>query len=53
METLVRQANPEVDAAAAERLTALVEGLSERWHSGLADPATRELLAGAIARELG
>lgn len=55
VETLVRQANPEIDAAAAaERLTALVEGLSERWHSGsLTLRRARELLAGAIARELG
>lgn len=55
VETLVRQANPELDAgAAAERLTALVEGLSERWHSGsLTLQRARELLAGAIARELG
>lgn len=54
VETLVRQANPEVDAAAAaERLTALVEGVSERWHSGsLTLQRARELLAGAIAREL-
>ncbi|MEV6714460.1 TetR/AcrR family transcriptional regulator [Lentzea sp. NPDC051208] len=55
VEALVCQANPEVDAAAAaERLTALVEGLSERWHSGsLTLQRARELLAGAIARELG
>ncbi|SMC84056.1 TetR/AcrR family transcriptional regulator [Lentzea albidocapillata] len=55
VETLVRQADPELDAAAAaERLTALVEGLSERWHSGsLTLQRARELLAGAIARELG
>ncbi|WP_067719808.1 TetR/AcrR family transcriptional regulator [Nocardia yamanashiensis] len=44
-----------VDAtAAAERLTALIEGLSERWHSGsLALDRARELLAGAITAELG
>lgn len=55
VETLVRQANPDVDAAAAaERLTALVEGLSERWHSGsLTLERARELLSGAIERELG
>lgn len=55
VETLVRQANPDVDAAAvAERLTALVEGLSERWHSGsMTLRRARELLSGAIARELG
>jgi AcrR family transcriptional regulator len=39
---------------AAERLTALIDGLSARWHAGL---ITREraceLLEGAIARELG
>jgi AcrR family transcriptional regulator len=54
VETLVRQANPDVDAAAAaERLTALVEGLSERWHSGSTTlDRARELLSGAIAREL-
>ncbi|MFB7876086.1 TetR/AcrR family transcriptional regulator [Nocardia sp. NPDC056064] len=40
-------------ADAAERLTALVEGLSERWHSGsLTLARARELLAGAIALEL-
>ncbi|MFI6102156.1 TetR/AcrR family transcriptional regulator [Lentzea sp. NPDC051213] len=55
VETLVRQANPDVDAAAAaERLTALVEGLSERWHSGSVTlDRARELLSGAIGRELG
>ncbi|MFC9893625.1 TetR/AcrR family transcriptional regulator [Nocardia sp. NPDC127579] len=44
-----------VDAAdSAERLTALVEGLSERWHSGsLTLERARELLSGAIALELG
>ncbi|MFD9697854.1 TetR/AcrR family transcriptional regulator [Lentzea sp. NPDC059081] len=54
VETLVRQANPDVDAvAAAERLTALVEGLSERRHSGsLTVERARELLSGAIGREL-
>lgn len=54
VESLVRQASPRVDAAAAaERLTALVEGLSERWHSGsLTLDRARELLAGAIGREL-
>ncbi|MEV6102202.1 TetR/AcrR family transcriptional regulator [Nocardia sp. NPDC051981] len=45
----------DLDAAAvAERLTALVEGLSERWHSGsLTLDRARTLLAGAIAAELG
>ncbi|MFF2088181.1 TetR/AcrR family transcriptional regulator [Nocardia sp. NPDC058176] len=39
--------------ATAERLTALVEGLSERWHSGtLALPRARQLLTGAIELEL-
>ncbi|MFS8099193.1 TetR/AcrR family transcriptional regulator [Lentzea alba] len=52
---LVREADPGVDAsAAAERLTALVEGLSERWHSGsLPLERARELLAGAVRQELG
>jgi AcrR family transcriptional regulator len=52
---LVRQVDPGLDAlAAAERLTALVEGLSERRHSGSLTPQrARELLAGAIGRELG
>ncbi|WP_371927760.1 TetR/AcrR family transcriptional regulator [Lentzea sp. HUAS12] len=55
VEILVRQADPDVDAAAvAERLTALVEGLSERWHSGsLTLLRARELLTGAVERELG
>ncbi|OHU23892.1 TetR family transcriptional regulator [Mycobacteroides chelonae] len=39
---------------AAERLTSLVEGLSERWHSGsLTLPRARALLSGAISIELG
>ncbi|WP_037304982.1 TetR/AcrR family transcriptional regulator [Amycolatopsis orientalis] len=39
--------------AAAERLTGLVEGLSERWLSGSMEPdRARELLRGAIALEL-
>jgi AcrR family transcriptional regulator len=39
--------------AAAERLTALVEGLSARWLAGVIErEQARELLAGAIAREL-
>lgn len=38
----------------AERLTALVEGLSERWLSGsLGLERARDLLRGAIAAELG
>ncbi|WP_257015919.1 TetR/AcrR family transcriptional regulator [Rhodococcus sp. ACS1] len=60
-ETLIRHAqaaglaNPAVDpVAAGERLTALVEGLSERWLSGSTTPErARELLAGAIIVELG
>jgi AcrR family transcriptional regulator len=40
-------------AASAERLTTLVEGLSERWHSGsITLDRARELLAGAITLEL-
>ncbi|MFE7721298.1 hypothetical protein ACFU44_19895 [Nocardia rhizosphaerihabitans] len=39
---------------AAERLTALVEGLSERWHSGSLDlTRARQLLTGAIQLEVG
>ncbi|MFD6970036.1 TetR/AcrR family transcriptional regulator [Streptomyces sp. NPDC059949] len=39
---------------AAERLTALVEGLSERWLSGsLTLDRARELLTGAVEAELG
>lgn len=51
---VIRRARPEVDAvAAAERLTSLVEGLSERWLSGSLELArVRELLGGAIALEL-
>lgn len=40
-------------AAAAVRLTALVEGISDRWHSGsLTLGRARELLTGAIKLEL-
>jgi AcrR family transcriptional regulator len=44
----------DVDAqACAERLTALVDGLSARWLAGIATrERARELLAAAIAREL-
>jgi AcrR family transcriptional regulator len=44
----------DVDAkACAERLTALVDGLSARWLAGVATrERARELLAAAIAREL-
>ncbi|MFC7449351.1 TetR/AcrR family transcriptional regulator [Rhodococcus daqingensis] len=60
-ETLIRHAqaaglaNPTVDPAdAGERLTALVEGLSERWLSGsMTLERARDLLAGAITVELG
>ncbi|KUJ65896.1 TetR family transcriptional regulator [Streptomyces albus subsp. albus] len=47
-------AGPEVDPeAAAERLTALVEGLSERWLSGTTSlQRAHELLREAIALEL-
>ena len=46
---------PQVDArAAAERLTALVDGLSNRWLAGALDrERARELLAAAIDREVG
>ncbi|MFE3026752.1 TetR/AcrR family transcriptional regulator [Nocardia tengchongensis] len=41
-------------SGAAERLTALVEGLTARWLSGSTTvERTRELLSGAIATELG
>ncbi|MCP9624699.1 TetR/AcrR family transcriptional regulator [Nocardia otitidiscaviarum] len=61
IETLIRDAQDSGDlhagidaAAAAERLTALTEGLSERWHSGsLTLDRARELLSGAITLELG
>ncbi|MFC4602558.1 TetR/AcrR family transcriptional regulator [Rhodococcus kronopolitis] len=60
-ETLIRaaqaagRANPTASAAdAAERLTSLVEGLSERWLSGsMTLDRARELLAGAVVVELG
>jgi AcrR family transcriptional regulator len=60
IETLIRQAkdtstiHPGIDSsAAAERLTALVEGLSERWHSGsITFDRARELLTEAIGLEL-
>ncbi|MEV6235905.1 TetR/AcrR family transcriptional regulator [Lentzea sp. NPDC051838] len=47
---LVGEIDPELDAdAVAERLTALVEGLSVRWHSGtLSLGRARELLEGAL-----
>ena len=46
--------NGTVDArAAAERLTALVDGLSARWLAGMIErERARELLAGAMTREL-
>ncbi|MEU0881269.1 TetR/AcrR family transcriptional regulator [Lentzea sp. NPDC005914] len=47
---LVRAVDRELDCeAVAERLTALVEGLSERWHSGSVSlERARELLTGAL-----
>ncbi|SUA81197.1 Toluene efflux pump ttgABC operon repressor [Nocardia otitidiscaviarum] len=61
IDTLIRDAQGSGDlhagidaAATAERLTALTEGLSERWHSGsLTLDRARELLSGAITLELG
>ncbi|QEV17925.1 TetR/AcrR family transcriptional regulator [Streptomyces alboniger] len=49
------QAAADVDPrAAAERLTALVEGVSERWMSGTTTlDRAHELLRGAVAVELG
>ncbi|MDT8914731.1 TetR/AcrR family transcriptional regulator [Amycolatopsis sp. PS_44_ISF1] len=49
------RAKPEAEPdEAAERLTALVEGLSERWLSGSITAArARELLSGAVVAELG
>ncbi|MFI9503220.1 TetR/AcrR family transcriptional regulator [Nocardia sp. NPDC052566] len=60
IESLIRRAQDEgaVDtaidtAAAAERLTALVEGLSERWHThSITLDRARELLTDAIHLEL-
>ncbi|MFD4440869.1 TetR/AcrR family transcriptional regulator [Nocardia sp. NPDC058519] len=60
VESLIREARDlgtvaaTVDATdSAERLTALVEGLSERWHSGSLDlTRARQLLTGAIELEL-
>ncbi|MFD0269470.1 TetR/AcrR family transcriptional regulator [Streptomyces sp. NPDC127106] len=48
-------ADPRVEPLdAAERLTALVEGLSERWLSGSLDlERARALLSGAVDAELG
>lgn len=58
---LIRDAQDESSVAphikagdAAERLTSLVEGLSERWHSGsMTLSRARTLLGGAIVAELG
>ncbi|OBC07748.1 TetR family transcriptional regulator [Mycobacterium sp. 852013-50091_SCH5140682] len=58
---LIRRAQTDLTVAAhvqaddaAERLTSLVEGLSERWHSGsLTLARARALLSGAISLELG
>ncbi|MBV6756992.1 TetR/AcrR family transcriptional regulator [Rhodococcus opacus] len=48
-------ADPDADPAdAAERLTALIEGLSERWLSGsITLERAQQLAAGAITAELG
>lgn len=47
-------AAPAAVTAAAERLTALLEGLSVRWLSGLTPPAhARELLRAAVRVEAG
>jgi AcrR family transcriptional regulator len=50
----ISQVRPDAPATdAAERLTALVEGLSERWLSGsITLDRARELLRGAVALEL-
>lgn len=61
IEELIKQAQefgtiaPDVDAAAAgEHLTALVEGLSERWHSdSITLDRAREILRRAITLEFG
>ncbi|WP_431950175.1 TetR/AcrR family transcriptional regulator [Nocardia lijiangensis] len=61
VETLIAQARDAgavrrgIDAAvAAEHLTTLVEGLSERWHSGsITLDRARQILADAIERQLG
>ncbi|MEV6277863.1 TetR family transcriptional regulator [Nocardia sp. NPDC051832] len=53
IEALLRAAQAPDAVAGAERLTTLVEGLSERWHSGSLDlDRARALLTGAIALEL-
>jgi len=51
----VELADPDADPAdAAERLTALIEGLSERWLSGsITLERAQQLAAGAITAELG
>ncbi len=61
VETLIREGQSAgsvgadvAPADAAERLTALVEGLSERWHSGsITLVRARQLLTGALVAELG
>ncbi|MCE7004739.1 TetR/AcrR family transcriptional regulator [Kibdelosporangium philippinense] len=52
---VIERTKAKVDAVAvAERLTTLVEGLSERWLSGsMTLDRAQELLKGAIAREIG
>ncbi|SED63812.1 TetR/AcrR family transcriptional regulator [Rhodococcus koreensis] len=51
----VELADPDADPAdASERLTALIEGLSERWLSGsITLERAQQLAAGAITAELG
>ncbi|MEV0333587.1 helix-turn-helix domain-containing protein [Nocardia sp. NPDC050717] len=54
VETLLARAGATAPALAAEHLTALVEGLSERWHTGsITLDRARAVLTHAIARELG
>ncbi|MFB9925034.1 TetR/AcrR family transcriptional regulator [Amycolatopsis halotolerans] len=51
---VVTPGGPSEPADVAERLTALVEGLSERWLSGTLDlQRARALVRGAIVAELG
>ncbi|MBF6327764.1 TetR/AcrR family transcriptional regulator [Nocardia transvalensis] len=57
VEALVRRARSTTDidpAVTAEHVTSLVEGLSERWHSGsITLDRAREILAHALRLELG
>ncbi|MET9216425.1 MULTISPECIES: TetR/AcrR family transcriptional regulator [unclassified Nocardia] len=53
VETLLTEAGATAPALAAEHLTALVEGLSERWHTGsITLDRARAILTHAIEREL-